>query len=275
MLRSKLATLALDYLSSTPSHRGKYRLAQAASKLLDGVPIKSTYGPWLHTRFSDSTFWLAARFGNDEVMHHINDLSSQDGFIDVGANIGLTTCFAAERCSAVLSLEPSPRELAELLRNCALLSPTACRPVCAGIAASQETGFASFRINDAEHSGGNSLGCPTTSSDTQVTVPTLRLDDMVNPNTLAGWAAMHAAWRNSSLVIKIDVEGFESGVVKGMSQLLLEKRCRKVIVELNQSRASKLNNEDNVDLIMRKLGYAPRVDPGMREHYDQCYTPAT
>lgn len=98
---------------------------------------------------------------------------------------------------------------------------------------------------------------------------------MVNPNALAGWEAMRSAWCKSSLVVKIDVEGFEAGVVKGMTQLLSEKRCRKVIVELNQSRASKLNNDDNVDQIMQKLGYTPCVDPGIREHYDQCYIPAT
>jgi hypothetical protein len=273
VLRRELAELVLHYLSSTPPHRGKYRIARTASKLLDGVPIRSAYGPWLHTRFSDSTFWLAARFGYDEVMQHLSDLSHEDGFIDVGANIGLITCFAAERCSAVLSLEPSARELAELLRNCGLLSATACQPVCLASAASDTPGFASFRINQAAHSGGNSLGSTLKESDRQTTVPVLRLDDLFNDTGLAGWPAMHTAWQRSRLVIKIDVEGFESGVIRGMTGLLREKRFRKVIIELNRSRAITLSGGDDTDQIMRNSGYTPLVDPGSREHHDQCYIP--
>jgi hypothetical protein len=60
---------------------------------------------------------LAARYGNDEVIDLLADLGPTDGFVDVGANIGLTSCFAVPRCSAVLALESSPREFLGLLAN--------------------------------------------------------------------------------------------------------------------------------------------------------------
>lgn len=121
MIRSWLAERLLDYLAFGTCKRGKYRLAQLASRVLDGAVIRSAYGPLLHCRFADSTFWLAARYGNDEVMELLADLSPNDGFIDVGANIGLTTCFAAAKGAAVLSLEPSAREFTDLLHNIKLL----------------------------------------------------------------------------------------------------------------------------------------------------------
>jgi FkbM family methyltransferase len=188
-LRRWLAERLLDVLVDFPVQRGKYRLAQLGAFLLDGVPIRSRYGPQLHTRFADSTFWLAARYGNDEVMSLLSDLSSIDGFIDVGANIGLTTCFAQPRCAAVLSLEASSRELADLQRNCALLNSPL--PTVLLAAAAERPGFLPFRIGHISHSGGNSLGTGHSIEEQQLMVQAVRLDDLLNSGALSEWPAMH------------------------------------------------------------------------------------
>ncbi len=105
MNRSWLAERVLDYLAFAKQKRGKYRLAQPASLILNGTVIRSVYGPLLHCRFADSTFWLVARYVNHEVMNLLADLAPSDGFVDVGGNIGLTTCFAASKGAVVLSFE--------------------------------------------------------------------------------------------------------------------------------------------------------------------------
>jgi FkbM family methyltransferase len=233
--------------------------------------IRSIYGPLLHCRFSDSTFWLAARYGNDEVMALLADLSPDDGFIDVGANIGLTTCYAAARGATVISLEPSAREFADLLRNIKLLDS---HLVVLPVAASCQAEFLGFRIGHLSHSGGNSLGSARGSNESDVVVQAVKLDDLLTSDQLRGWQLMHKAYEARSLVVKIDVEGFEVQVLEGMQRLLSERRCRKVIVEENDGRAKALIGDFNLTATMARFGYRPTVDPAGRSHFDQCYVPA-
>lgn len=280
MIRNWVAERLLDYLAFCPLNRGKYRLAQLNSFWLDGIPVRSRYGPRLHTRFADSTFWLAARYGNDEVMALINDLSANDAFVDVGANIGLTTCYAAPRCSAVLALEASPREFGDLLRNCALLNdsrhhraPQNPVPVCLLAAAADQQGFLPFRIGHISHSGGNSLGESMRPDDDLTVVESIRLDNLLNEQALARWPSMNAAYRQKKLVVKVDVEGFEAVVLRGMSALLQEQRCRKVIVEVNQQRAARVCQNEDIDAFMAQHRYYPTIHADGRQHFDQCYLP--
>ncbi len=274
MIRSFLADRLLDFLISFPIQKGKYRIAQLASFFLDGAPVRSRYGPLLHTRLADSTFWLAARFGNDEVVDLMADINSEDGFIDVGANIGLTTCLAAPRCAAVISFEPSQREFVDLQRNCALLK-SGFSPALILAAAADHPGFLPFRIGHVSHSGGNSMGLVAMANEQQVFVVSLCLDDLLNHDALLRWPAMHRAWAKGSLVVKIDVEGFEAVVVQGMKKLLVERRCRKLIVEINPERARGLGVFFKLDDYLESFGYRPIVDAAGRSHFDQCFVPVT
>jgi FkbM family methyltransferase len=272
MIRNWLAERLLDHLAFSNLSRGKYRLAQLASLVLDGAVIRSVYGPLLHCRFADSTFWLAARYGNEEVMALLDDLGANDGFIDVGANIGLTTCFTAAKGAAVLSLEPSAREFTDLLRNINLLDNP---PVAIPVAASCKTEFLRFRIGHLSHSGGNSLGSARDSNECDLVVHSVKLDDLLTADQLSSWQSMHKAYEAHSLVVKIDVEGFEGQVLKGMQRLLRERRCRKVIVEENVSRAKALIGDQNLTDDMARFGYVPTVEPAGSSHFDQCYVPAS
>lgn len=210
-------------------------------------------------------------YGNQEVIALLDDVGSEDGFIDVGANIGLTTCFAASRGAAVLSFEPSAREFVELQRNCEFLAVT---PVCLPIACSDRSDFVRFRIGHLSHSGGNSIGEPRGQDEKSVCVPTFRLDEFLTSERLQAWPAMQRAYGNRTLVVKIDVEGFEASVLRGMTGLLEEQRCRKVIVEVNATRATSLHQDFDIDGYMAASGYHPTVPSAGRTHFDQCFVPA-
>jgi FkbM family methyltransferase len=137
-------------------------------------------------------------------------------FVDAGANEGLYSLFAAGRVGEtgrVYAFEPSPRELSRLLHNCALnhFPQVQVFP----FALSEESGFRPFSIVEEEHSGQNAFGA--VSQGVRLTevmeVPTRRLDDIAAQE---GWDSLD--------VLKIDVEGWETRLIHGATQILKNMR---------------------------------------------------
>jgi FkbM family methyltransferase len=261
----------LNYLHKFPLKRGKYRLAVLASSLLDGSVITSVYGPKLHARFKDSTFWLMARYGNECCYRYLQDLSSGDIFVDVGANIGLFTLFAASHCKQVIALEPSRREFVDLLQNIQL---NACRNVVPLLlAASNRSGIVQINVNPIQHSGGNSI-LSVTEKLSKNHVVAITLDQLLTSVTFPEDQANSACPSLSQLVVKIDVEGFEPQVILGMERLLKSGMVRKVIVEIDEDRQEYLSNTDcDVYEIMDKHGFIP-MNGKQKGHYDECFAPS-
>jgi len=133
-------------------------------------------------------------------------------FIDVGANEGFFTVFAAERVGAggrVLSIEPSSREFARLQRNVAL---NEFGNVCARrVGASDSSRQAALRIAEPLHAGHNTLGRFAYAID-EADREEIELRPL---DTLAGEAGL-----KSVDVLKIDVEGAELSVLRGAERVL-------------------------------------------------------
>jgi FkbM family methyltransferase len=270
LFRTICSEKILTYLHQFPLKRGKYRLAVLASYLLDGSVITSIYGPKLHARFKDSTFWLMARYGNECCYQYLLDLSSRDIFIDVGANIGLFSLFASSRCQQVIALEPSSREFVDLLRNIKLNNCKNVVPLL--VAASNIAGIIHININPIQHSGGNSV-LSTEDNPNQDNIVALTLDQLVDIFDYHPNKAEDKPFNYFQLVIKIDVEGFEPQVLLGMEKLLKSGLIRKVIVEIDADRQRRLSN-DSFDIY--KYMYAKNFYPlnGKKDgHYDECFVP--
>jgi FkbM family methyltransferase len=137
-------------------------------------------------------------------------------FIDVGANDGLYSLFAAKRIGPtgrVLALEPSTREFARLEQNLQLNRLANICPL--RLAASDRTGVATLRIAGFGHEGCNTLGGFAYAIEQEGTekVQMATLDNIVNA---------HALTRVD--VVKIDAEGGELGVLKGAYKILTTHR---------------------------------------------------
>jgi FkbM family methyltransferase len=271
MIRSFLAKRVLDYLALFSTFKERYRIAQLASLLLDGFPIQSCYGCMLATRFFDSTFWMASRYGNDEVIDLMPDLAYEDRFIDAGTNVGLTTHLAAERCGAVLSLEPSAREFIDVQRNCSLLNHPTAHPSLILAIASDRPGFAPFRTGHISYAGGNSIGNLTETGDLLVLAQAVCPEEIPSEDQLLSWPAMLTRWQTKKLVIKIDAGGHDAQALEGMERLFIESLCRELIIEVNSSRATALGNNLDIDSFPFTRGYVPTVELIDRQHFDQCY----
>lgn len=137
-------------------------------------------------------------------------------FVDAGANEGLYSLFAASRVGEtgrVYAFEPSPRELAHLLHNCALNRFPQLQVF--PFALSQENGFRPFSIAEQEHAGQNTFGAVPQGVKLRevMEVPTRRLDDI----------AAQENWHSLD-VIKIDVEGAEKSLIQGATRILRTMR---------------------------------------------------
>jgi FkbM family methyltransferase len=148
-----------------------------------------------------------------------NEFSFLDGlirtgmfFVDAGANDGIYTLFAARRVGAegrVLAFEPSSREFSRLKQNLALngLANVSAFPV----ALAEQSGEADLAVAGYEHEGMNTLGAFIYDVELARTehVKVRSLEEMVGEVGL-----------KRVDVIKLDVEGAESRVLRGATETL-------------------------------------------------------
>lgn len=122
--------------------------------------------------------------------------------IDIGANIGVYTCYFAARVAQVVAFEPDSIPYERLLRNLALngLSNVAVHRLCVG----RETGTVKFLSGDSRNRGiGSTIGAAAGGSE----FPACSLDDFFRAPL-------------GPCLIKMDIEGAEWLALQGARRLL-------------------------------------------------------
>jgi len=191
--------------------------------------------------------------------------------LDVGANLGIQGLTAALAGMRVHAFEPLPR-MVERLRDTIRLNHLEERILVIPQAAAHQTGSAAFYVAERLDDGSHSLvaGIPARRIE-QIQVQTIRLDDhrQREPDDFS---------KSSHLLIKIDVEGAESLVLDGASNLLDEFRPTLVIEtgdrgadQLGESARSVLDRlfrRDYVVFLLDPLHLVPvPIDPAsVRSH---------
>lgn len=133
-----------------------------------------------------------------------------DLFVDVGANVGGYTIWAAEIGAEVIALEPADDTFELLMENIRLNG----YPVHAvRAAAASMPGKARFT------SGRDGLNCFDPRGETETMV--VSIDSVIGDRTVAG--------------MKVDVEGFEIEVLRGCEHALCEHRIKLLQLEWNPS----------------------------------------
>jgi len=139
-----------------------------------------------------------------------------DLFIDVGAHWGIMALQAATRWPGqidVLAVEPSPRNLPQLRRWIAV-NGLGEKIEVVGVAAADKAGKGELK---PESTMGHSLIKSKSGS-----IPVVTID---------GLLAARPQLEDRRVIVKIDVEGSEAEVVKGMADLLASRRVAAVIWE--------------------------------------------
>jgi FkbM family methyltransferase len=170
-------------------------------------------------------------------------------FVDVGANDGYYTLFAARRTGPggrVLAVEPSSRERGNLERNVArnALTNVTVLPVALGA----ESGKADLRLAQGKHSGHNTLGNFANDGVLAESVETVEVVTLDRVGSDLGLDRLD--------IIKIDVEGAEASVIAGGREIL--KALRPLILLEISDRALRAQGSDAqklIALLRGELGY--------------------
>lgn len=179
-------------------------------------------------------------------------------FIDIGANMGLYTLFAASRVGEtgrVVAIEPSTREMQILKDNVEqnALGNVRLYPVALSDRASE----AELLVARFEHSGHNTLGAfgYNTALDHRENVRTMRLDELVQSEKL-----------DRVDVFKMDIEGAELAALRGAGDTL--ERFRPVVLLELSDRALQHQSSTSADVLALLTQYGYRffgfaVDTGL------------
>ncbi|MBS0537237.1 MAG: FkbM family methyltransferase [Proteobacteria bacterium] len=190
-------------------------------------------------------------------------------FVDVGANDGYYTLFAARRVGSggkVVAVEPSTRERINLRRNLAQngLDNVSVVPAALGAA----PGDADLHLAQGVHSGHNTLGKFAHDDVTAVNL------ERVSVKTLDKVAAELNLQKVD--FVKVDVEGAEASVVAGARTTLATMRPV-MLLEINDGAlcAQGIGAEALLEYLRREFGYETLVfspDTGRLEPYAEAST---
>ena len=224
MPTSKPATLASPHVDAGTLPWGAYRPGAAAALcigivrqgLVRGALRKPLYrlltrlGPWydietgdglrLRCRIGDNVAdrrMLQGARGLTDIARITRDLAPGDTFVDLGANVGVFSLYAAKAVGpegCVLAIEPSPAMLERLRFN---VNANGFRNVrIAAVAVGEARGEATFHTMPAAHGSASLHQMP--GSTAQITVPVEPLCALLEAHGIARVDAM-----------KVDIEGYE------------------------------------------------------------------
>ncbi|MFB6345378.1 MAG: FkbM family methyltransferase [bacterium] len=180
----------------------------------------------------------------------LSELQSDDVVYDVGANLGVYSCFVMNKLDSgkVIAFEPYPPNVEQLRRN--LDRNEGNYRVIEKALSNESTteGFTSSASSEVGHATGTiapGQGCGSE-------IETIRGDELVSRDDIP-----------EPDVVKIDVEGSEPLVLEGLKQTLSELTCRLVYCEIHLpkedgSRPSVKDYDSSTEDLksqLQKLGY--------------------
>ncbi|MGW6462037.1 FkbM family methyltransferase [Streptomyces sp. NPDC055078] len=250
-----LVTLGRRYVRSAPGSLGKAALAAGClNPRLRDHPRRRVVESRFGDRYAVDTQDLIQRylymFGVWEP-HMTNWLRRRlkpgDGFIDVGANIGYFSVLASRlvgEAGSVVAVEASPVFNRRILQHARLNGCGNLRTINAGVSDKDET--LTFVLASSRNLGATSIVPYEGLAKATFEIAARPLPDLLEPEEIA-----------KARVIKVDVEGAEGGVVRGMGPILGRLRPdAEITVEVTPERMARVGESvDELLATMREAGF--------------------
>jgi FkbM family methyltransferase len=159
----------------------------------------------------------------------LDQLRPGDLFVDIGANVGVYTLYAAIKCGAtVLAFEPEAQNFAALNRNL-LANEVGDRVSAWPLAVSDHNGLTQLNLSAMTAGGSHhAAGAPVDERGQAFT-----------PRYVQGSVAMTLDMALDSLApgkcprfVKIDIDGGEEAVISGMVRLVADARLEQILIEM-------------------------------------------
>ncbi|MEP7324138.1 MAG: FkbM family methyltransferase [Saprospiraceae bacterium] len=175
-------------------------------------------------------------------------LRPEDVFVDVGANIGSFTVLASAQIGAhSISIEPLPATYTSLLKNIAI-NQIQDKVIALNLALGSKKGTLDFTSHLDSMNHVANAGEPNT-----VKVQVECLDSIIESNRIP-------------ILLKIDVEGFETEVINGAEALLKKNALKAIIIELPGIGSRYGFDESLLHEKLMAVGFQPfQYDPLKRE----------
>lgn len=178
---------------------------------------------------ADGYKWIANYGMEKDIINRIlRSLSSGDIYWDVGANIGLHTIFPAKKVNSgtVLAFEPHPSNSSRLKKNIDINDLDNIDVM--DVALSDADSSMELKLEDPDPgAGGNTLKSENRSGGL------FQDSDTISVNCISGDGLIDAGHKIPE-TIKIDVEGAEMEVIKGMEGILSNDKCTNVFCEVHR-----------------------------------------
>jgi FkbM family methyltransferase len=158
-------------------------------------------------------------------------LREQDLFVDIGANIGSYTVLASGvKKASTIAIEPSTNTFKRLIRNIQINEiGKLVKPMNIGLGSEATTKFFTKSLDTINHIVESNNVSKSNVEEIQIE----KLDNVIKHN-------------ESTILLKIDVEGFETEVLKGANLTLSNNNLKAIIIELNGSGDRYGFNEEHI-----------------------------